>query len=300
MDSSAAAATAEEGGGLPFADVRGKVAVLTLGTEEYGGISLAVEFVKRGCRVVLVGCPLARVEQACTQVRKIAADAEPAVPGKGIHGAEIAKAVELDATRGEQAVDEAVEEAWSVFGGIDILLSCTSDLGTMKPVEETTESDFDKIMGANVKEIWLVSKSVARKMQQGGRGGSLVFVTSISGTERGLYPGVSIYGTSTAAINHLTKVMAMELGKYGIRVNAIACGLAENNTGLKSLDEKALQVLAKRVVPLQRWLQLPNDITGVVLWLASDSSTFVTGSITIVDGGLSIRRPRMGEYRSRL
>ncbi|KAL2611463.1 hypothetical protein R1flu_023155 [Riccia fluitans] len=59
--------------------------------------------------------------------------------------------------------------------------------------------------------------------------GSIIFITSISGTERGIYPGVSMYGTSIAAIHHLTKMMAMELGKYGIRVNAVSCGLTISN-----------------------------------------------------------------------
>ncbi|BBN11112.1 hypothetical protein MPTK1_5g09150 [Marchantia polymorpha subsp. ruderalis] len=267
-------------GKWPSSEVDGKVALIHGGSEGQG-LAFAREFTSRGCRVVLIGKSLPR--SAAGSAGGESSDAS-------------VRLVELDHGAGEEAYGRAVDAAWGVFGSVSVLVNCNSGPATMKPFLETTDEEFDGIMDVNVKASWRMGKAVARKMREAGTGGSIIFITSITGTERGIYPGVSMYGTSMAAVHHLTKMMAMEVGKYGIRVNAVSCGLTPSDSIFESKDTKSVQEMAKKVVPLQRWSKFPGDIMGVVLWLAGDSSTFVTGTISIADGGQSITRARLSSF----
>ncbi|KAG6547876.1 hypothetical protein Mapa_010696 [Marchantia paleacea] len=265
-------------GKWPSSEVDSKVALIHGGSEDEG-LKFAREFASRGCRVVLIGKSLPR--SAVSASRELS---------------DSVRTVELDHAAGEEAYRQAVDAAWGIFGRVSVFVNCNSVSATMKPFMETTEKEYDGTMDVNVKASWKMGKAVAWKMREAGTGGSIIFITSIAGTERGIYPGVSMYGTSMAALNHLTKMMAMEVGKYGIRVNAVSCGLTPSNDIFGSKDKKSVQEMAKKVVPLQRWSNFPGDIMGVVLWLAGDSSTFVTGTISIVDGGQSITRARLSSF----
>ncbi|KAH7284581.1 hypothetical protein KP509_34G060800 [Ceratopteris richardii] len=148
----------------------------------------------------------------------------------------------------------------------------------------------------NFKKVCLFSIALGKKMAVAGTGGSFVFVTSIIGAERGLFPGFVIPGASIAAVNYITRAMALELGKYKIRVNAVARGLHESDALLSILTKEALEGEGKRIVPSGRWLNKESDLTSMILYLASDVSSFVTGTVVFVDGGQSLVRPRMRSF----
>ncbi|KAJ7558005.1 hypothetical protein O6H91_04G020900 [Diphasiastrum complanatum] len=206
------------------------------------------------------------------------------------------EAVDLDVTAGEQSVDAAVHKAWLVFGHIDVLLNCANYSGSLKSSLETSEGEWMKIFNVNLNGAWLVTKAVTKRMRDSSIGGSIIFVTSIVGTERGLPPGASAYATSMAAVNHLTKTLALDFGKYNIRVNAIARGLSDSDSLYRSMITDTNGKPEKEALPLGRWADVSKDFSSTIVYLAGDSSAFLTGTIIVIDGGQSLVRARMRSY----
>eukprot|EP00250_Pteridium_aquilinum_P007616 c17287_g1_i1 orf=64-945(+) len=278
-------------------EVRGKRALVVPATLQGGGIdgvsfNAARALLTHGCRVVLVG-DASILQQAALELSSAAGN------DKSTHQINLkdVQVVHVDLlTSTQQSVDAAVEEAWFAFGGIDLLLCFSTSTGLLTPFLETSEQQLEAATSLNLKCVCLFSIAVGKRMQGAGIGGSFVFITSIIGTERGLFPGVAIPGASIAAVNYLTRAMALELGKHKIRVNAIARGLYESDVFLESLSNEALEKEGKRLVPLGRWVDKENDLTSMILYLAADASSFITGTVVFVDGGQSLVRPRMRSF----
>lgn len=175
--------------------------------------------------------------------------------------------------------------AHAAFGRIDGLVNNAGLYGTLRGgrFDTLTESDWDAAMTINVKGIWNCCKAVVPVMRQNG-GGSIVNVSSLAATY-----GMAFalhYTTSKAAVIGLTRGLARELGRDGIRVNAIAPGTVMTEGTREFFGqklEKALEVI-KSGQTIQRTLQ-PADLVGTVLWLLTDASAFVTGQTISVDGG---------------
>ncbi|XP_057816313.1 uncharacterized protein LOC131029713 isoform X2 [Cryptomeria japonica] len=203
---------------------------------------------------------------------------------------------ELDMSSTESVVDEAIHKAWRSLGHIDALVNCYAYEGNVTPPLDVKEDELDKIIRLNLKGTWLVCKAVGKRMRDNAIGGSFILLTTIIGGERGLYPGASAYGACLAGVNHLARALAMELGKYKIRVNAVARGLHDSDAFLQTFSEDKKEKSVKDIVPLQRWLDVKNDLTSIVLYLVADDSSFMTGTVIYIDGGQSIVRPRMRSY----
>ena len=185
----------------------------------------------------------------------------------------------LDVTD-ERAVERAVAETAEAFGGVTGVVNCAG-IAADRPVLETTPELFRKILDINVVGTFMVAKAAARIMK-GGAGGSIVNLGSISGL-RGSKGRVA-YGASKGAIVTLTQVMANELARHGIRVNAIAPGPVETAMVAK-LHTAADRALHDRYVPMRRYAQ-PSEIASVVHFLLDSSqSSYLTGEIIAVDGG---------------
>ncbi|MCO5562820.1 hypothetical protein L7F22_016455 [Adiantum nelumboides] len=240
--------------------------------------------ISHGCRVVLVGDSSVLQNAAlelCTS---------------GTHDKDI-RVVHMDLSNLTQpSVNIAVEKAWLAFGGVELLLCFSTYTGPLTSFLDTSEQQIEAATSVNFKCVCLFSIALGKKMKGAGDGGSFVFVTSTIGTERGLFPGVAIPGASIAAINYLTRAMALELGKHKIRVNAIARGLYESDALLNTLSSEALDKEGKRIVPLGRWVNKESDLTSMILYLAADASSFITGTVVFVDGGQSLVRPRMRSF----
>lgn len=158
------------------------------------------------------------------------------------------------------------------------------------------EGDFKKVVKVNFMAVWYLVKAVGRRMRDQGKGGSVVFLTTINGAERGIYKGAAAFGSCLAGVNQLSRLMAMELGKYQIRVNAIARGLHLDDEYPRSVGKERAEKLVKEAAPLLRWLDPEKDLVSTVAYLISDDSRYMTGTMIYVDGGQSLTRPRMRSY----
>ncbi len=155
----------------------------------------------------------------------------------------------------------------------------SSDLSLM----DVTEDDWDRVMNTNLKGAWMLSRELCTQMAQNG-GGNIVNVTSILASAS--QKGVGAYPAAKAGLEHLTRGMALEWAKFGVRVNALAPGYYHTDMAGEFLDSPGGQALVKKVV--QRRLGKPEDLDGAILLLCSDASRYMTGSVVTVDGGLSL------------
>ena len=195
-----------------------------------------------------------------------------------------ALALRLDVTD-MASVQAAADAAVERFGSLDILINNAALYGGMTGgrFEKLASDEWDRAMNVNVKGIWHCCKAAVPAMRQAG-GGSIVNVSSVAalyGTPYALH-----YTTSKAAVIGLTRGLARELGPDNIRVNAIAPS-AVMTEGTKQffgdrLDKSLTHIAGNQAI--QRNL-MPSDISGAVLWLASDQSLFVTGQTIAIDGG---------------
>lgn len=187
----------------------------------------------------------------------------------------------------EASVVAAVALAEERFGRLDVL-SCNAGLaGYPTPALEADPGEFDRIFAVNVKGVWNCARAAVPAMRRAG-GGAITIVGSVMG-ERAR-PGFGAYAASKAAVNHLAKVLALELAADGIRVNALA-PVATDTAMLPQFlgpdDPERARAAFIAGIPLGRLAQ-PEDIADAAVFLSSDAARFVTGVVLPVDGGRSI------------
>ncbi|MCB1675811.1 MAG: glucose 1-dehydrogenase [Halioglobus sp.] len=149
---------------------------------------------------------------------------------------------------------------------------------------DLSEPEWDRVLDTNLKGAWLVARAAAQQMIEHGRGGSIINIASVLGTC--VQKGTGPYSVAKSALLHLTRSLALEWARYEIRVNAIAPGYYRTEMAQDYLDSASGQRLIKRIP--QRRLGDPSDMDGALLLLASPASTYMTGSVVSVDGGLSL------------
>jgi NAD(P)-dependent dehydrogenase (short-subunit alcohol dehydrogenase family) len=242
--------------------------VLITGAGHGIGRAIAEAFAHDGARVVVADRSSERAQ----------AVAEAIQAG---HGAE-ALPVAVD-VRDAAAVEQAVDQAIARFGQIDVLVN-NAGVYPNTLVVEMDEAEWDAVFDTNVKGMFLVSRAVARRMIDRGQGGRIVNISSGSANS-GRF-GAAHYCASKAAVNMFTKVLAMELARHTIVVNAVAPGLIEVPNW--SLSDEYINAMVT-ATPLGRIGQ-PEDIARAVLYLASPQATFITGTILGVDGGIMAGR----------
>src|ERR1022692_573194 len=186
------------------------------------------------------------------------------------------------------SVASAVEEVVARLGGVHVLVNNAGVLRDGQLVKYKdgavtgmmSDEQFDTVIGVNLKGVFTCTRAVVPKMIQGG-GGVILNASSVVG----LYGkfGQTNYVATKAGVIGMTRVWARELGKYGIRVNAVAPGFIATEM-VRSMPEKVLQSMVGHT-PLGRMGQ-PEDIANAYLWLASDGASFVTGAVISVDGGV--------------
>ena len=176
---------------------------------------------------------------------------------------------------GGHALDELAEK----LGGVDVLVN-NAGAGAMKAFLEMTPDEWQGVLDVNLTGAFLVGQAAARRMVEQRRGGVIVNVTSVH--EHIPLSGSSPYTASKHGLGGLTKVMAVELGEHGIRVNSVAPGqIATRMTGQEDQPPSALDV------PLGRAGEA-REVAALIAWLASEQSTYVTGASYVVDGGLRL------------
>jgi 3-oxoacyl-[acyl-carrier protein] reductase len=193
----------------------------------------------------------------------------------------------VDVTRAA-SVEAAVEEAASRLGGVRVLVNNAGILrdGQLVKFKEgalagvMSDEQFDAVLGVNLKGVFICTRAVVPKMIAGG-GGVILNASSVVGLYGNF--GQTNYVATKAGVIGMTKVWARELGKYQIRVNAVAPGFIATEM-VKQMPEKILQSMVGHT-PLGRMGQ-PEDIANAYVWLASDQASFITGTVLSVDGGV--------------
>lgn len=183
--------------------------------------------------------------------------------------------VSLDVT--SSASIAAISDA---IGRVDILVN-NAGIAREGALLDLSEDDWDTVFDTNSKGLFLMTQAVASAMKTRGSGGSIINIASILGLRQGGM--VASYAASKAAAIQLTKVSALELARFGIRVNAIAPGYFKTDLNLDFFESDAGRAMIKRIP--QRRLGNLEDLDGPLLLLASDSSAYMNGSVIEVDGG---------------
>lgn len=187
--------------------------------------------------------------------------------------------VALDVTD-SASINAAVATVVGAWGGIDVLIN-NAGVALTQPVLDVTEQDWDTVLDTNLKGAWLVAQATAKAMIAAKRGGSIINIASITGLR--VAGQIAPYAISKAGVIHLTKVLALELSRYGIRVNALAPGYIETELNRAFFASAAGQKLIGRI-PQRRLGQL-RELDGPLLLLASEAASYMTGSVIAVDGG---------------
>lgn len=239
--------------------LEGKVAVVTGGTRGIG-LEVVRKFLVNKAKVVLFGSKEESVNKAVSILKEEGYDVLGLYPNL----------TNFDDVK--KAYDEVVNE----YGKIDILVN-NAGVSSSTPIDEYTEEEYEKIVDINIKAVYNCSKIVVEYMKENG---GVILNTSSMVSIYGQPSGV-MYPASKYAVNGITKSLARELGKYNIRVNAVAPGIIETDM-VKKLPVEMIEPLIKKI-PLGR-IGKPEDVANAFLFLASDMAGYVTGEILSVDG----------------
>lgn len=174
----------------------------------------------------------------------------------------------------------AVEDG---LGPVSVLIN-NAGVVVSKPLFEHTEADWDYVMDTNLKGAWLAAREFAARLVAQKRPGRIINISSILASRT--IGRVPAYCTAKAGLTHLTHVLAMELARYGILVNALAPGYIETDFNREYFRSEPGQALIRRI-PLRRIGQA-DDLDGALLFLASPGSAYVTGAVLSVDGGHNV------------
>lgn len=231
----------------------GKVAVVTGGSRGIGR-AIALSFAENGADVVVSSRKLPDLEEVAGEIR--------ATGRKGL-------AISSHVAKTEES-QNLVEAVKAEFGRIDILVNNAGTNPYLGPLIDAEEWAWDVTLNVNLKGPFMLSQMVARVMRDQG-GGNIINISSTAGINPSM---LHIYSVSKSALIMLTRVMAMEWGKHGIRVNAIAPAM------VKTRFSEALW----KGTPAEEQLAMPEDVAGAALYLASDASRYVNGETIVITG----------------
>ena len=248
---------------LPSFDLAGQVALVT-GASSGIGRHLAELLAAAGAKVALAARRLDRLAEAAREIEAARGECLPLV---------------CDVTRSD-SVAAAVATAETQLGPLSILVN-NAGVVVAKPVLQHTEEEWDYVVDTNLKGAWLMAREFAQHLVDRQRPGRIVNIASVLGMRT--IARVPSYTAAKAGLIHLTGVLAMELARHGIIVNAIAPGYVETDFNRDFLRSEAGQKLAARI-PLRR-VGRPDDLDGAMLLLASPAGAYMTGAVIAVDGG---------------
>jgi NAD(P)-dependent dehydrogenase (short-subunit alcohol dehydrogenase family) len=253
--------------------LQGKVALIT-GAASGIGLGTAAHFCREGAAVSLVDSQAEKAEEAAAQLRK-----------EGHR----ALAVAADVTQSDQ-VRRAVEATVAQFRRLDVLFA-NAGIGYTGDLLQTTDADWDQVMNVNAKGVFLSCREAVRQMlAQQPPGGALVLNGSISGLVG--IPGQAPYGPSKGAVVEMTRQLAVEYARRGIRVNCVCPGTVDTAVLRRAMqmsgDPQGFLDMLIAGHPVGR-IGTAEEIAAAVAFLASDEASFITGAILAVDGGYTAR-----------
>lgn len=255
-----------------FCDLRGRVAIIT-GARRGMGKTHAIILAKAGAKVVVSDISQEECEAVVQEIKKQKGEA---------------LAVKCDVGN-KTEIDNLIQKTLHAFKKIDILVN-NAGVCPFQPFLEIKEEDFKKVIDINLKGYFLCAQAAAKEMSKNqpaekGLRGAIINIASIAMGQVGTgFAGLTHYCASKGGIVAMAEAMALELAPMGIRVNCIAPGAVDTPmaASVKS-DSKTLEATLAGI-PLKR-MGRPEDISNAVLFLASDNSSYMTGSVVVVDGG---------------
>ncbi len=240
----------------------GKVAIVT-GASRGLGSGMAIGLAEAGADIALVArSDMTETRQAVEQLGR--------------------RCVAITADVGDkQAAERIVGETVRELGGVDILVN-NAGIIRRAPLTEFTETDWDEVMDVNLRGLFLLSQSAAKRMIDQGRGGKIINIASMLSFQGGIR--VPSYTASKSGVMGLTRLMANELAAHDIQVNGIAPGYmaTENTRALREDPDRNKAILDR--IPAGRW-GAPQDMQGAAVFLASAASNYMQGYTIAVDGG---------------
>lgn len=245
-------------------DFSGKLVLVTGGSR---GLGLAVSsaFGARGAKVAVCGRKQENLDKATETLKKLGVD---------VFG------VALNMSKADQ-VGRLFVELESAFGAVDIVVNNVGMNIFTPKVSEIGEDLWEKIMDGNLKSAWMVSKEAVKMMKTRG-GGAIINISSIAARKSA--PGMGVYCIAKAGLEMLTRVLAAELAKDNVRVNAVAPGMIRTSFSKPFWSNEELIKGFTSTIPMGRIAE-PDEVVGTVLFLASSLSDYITGEIVTVDGG---------------
>jgi len=244
-------------------DVGGRIALVT-GASSGLGDNFARVLARHGATVAVAA---RRVDRLAALVADIERDGGKAVP------------VTMDVSD-PASVAAGIAEVVAHAGTPDIVVN-NAGVAQVKPSLDLTEEDWRGVMNTNLDGAWRVAQGSARAMVAAGKGGSIINIASVLGMR--VATNLLAYAAAKAALIQVTEALALEWARHRIRVNAIAPGYIETEMNRDFFKSEAGQAVVKRVP--QRRIGTPADLDGALLLLASDASSYMTGSTVVVDGG---------------
>ena len=245
-------------------DLDGRVALIT-GAGSGLGRQFAETLAGAGASVVLAARRREKLEETAAKVRQQG--------GRAI-------CIELDVTD-SLSITNCVREAIGAAGVPDILVN-NAGIARQAFLTDISEKDWDAVIDTNLKGVFMMAQAVARAMIDAGKAGSIVNIASILGLR--VSKALGSYIAAKSAVVQLTRAMAIEWARYGIRVNALAPGYFVTEINQEAFADGRAAEFARQRVPMGRVGEL-DEITGPLLLLASDAGSYMTGSIVTVDGG---------------
>lgn len=245
-----------------------QVALITGGARGIGR-GIAASLLAQGSRTVVASRTQSDLEEA---IRELSSWGEVA-------------AERADVSDPEQ-VDRLVDGVRERFGRLDVLV-CSHGVYEPLPFLELTLEQWDRTLGINLRGAFLCSQKAARVMIDQGRGGRIVFVSSINGLAS--EPECADYNASKAGLHGLARSLALDLGRYGITVNVVAPGWIRSPMSAPYLTDAVLA--GEQTFNPMRRVGEPADIGGAVAWLADPATSYVTGATIVVDGGQTAMLP---------
>lgn len=246
--------------------MQNKVAVITGGSSGIG-LATAQEFIAQGAKVVITGRTQATLNEAVSTI-----------------GSTNLHAIQSD-TASVNEINRLYAYVAGKFGKVDTLF-INAGIATLAPMELISEEQFDQVMDINFKGAFFTLQKFVPLLPEGA---SVIFLSSIN-AYTGM-PNTSVYAPSKAAMNSLMRTAAYELAPKSIRVNAVCPGLTQTPLfGKVGLSEEQIQGFAAAMqqrIPFKKFAQ-PGDIAKVVAFLASDESSYITGSEYVIDGGVNL------------
>ncbi|MDD5712964.1 MAG: glucose 1-dehydrogenase [Smithellaceae bacterium] len=252
-------------------NLKGKVALVTGGGRGIGKF-IATGLAEAGADVVLSSRKMKNLEAAAQEI----------ATNYGVKVVPIA----CDMAK-EEDIDALVKQALAVFPRIDILVN-NSGATWGAPTLEFPLDKWDQLFNVNVRGVWILTQKIANVMKNQG-GGNIINLSSVMGfrgSEEFAHPAVA-YNSTKAAINLLTMNLAVKLAPYNIRVNAIAPGFFRTDmmAYIEKPEFKLAHDLTIQNIPLKRIGDI-DDMKGLAVFLASDASSYITGHVVVVDGGM--------------